>query len=642
MSPLQVDSSSMTSLEKQSVASEDAWPRLPWQLPNAEERWEDRKKEFTDDQKKHAWDKTADTVKTYSEEMVKRWNGEIDTLLVYAGLFSAILTAFIVQSYPLLTPDPSDPVLVTLQQISAQLNSFSVNPPFVNSTQPALSLEEVPPAPVPRWAVWLNALWFSSLIFSLSAASVGIMVKQWLNEYSSGLSGTSRQIARLRQYRLDKLARWRVAVIVAFLPVLLQAALVLFFAGLLVLLWQLDQAVAVVASTLIGILSVFTFGSAILPAFTTDCCYLSPLVYAIFDLVRPLRAALAVVRRMLSEGLDLVKPILPACAQRLVGFVRRWLWTSDDHHEFTWRGWELFQVAKSVQQLDAAMVTMAYSVTMDAGYLNEATICFTDLTPQDVIRCFEGIDAQNIRHWPVENQLFRAQMPTDIWSDVWLALVTTDMKDIGKLSWRCGDYLICSQLPVADAARCSYSAENLCSADGRLSAWLQDLIIRQGIPMSARAQQCFALVAERVLREHAEIQDYASFVDYHDALHMLLDCVVHSGRTSTRGAEGETAGAIRDLARHALVTLLERFHVSVEAWEGRWYVAWVGLNSVVTRLREHAHLDDLLSPALVDALARYLKEDPGQTLELSAVNKEWVRRRKRELDACGERPITPV
>ena len=146
-------------------------------------------------------------------------------------------------------------------------------------------------------------------------------------------------------------------------------------------------------------------------------------------------------------------------------------------------------------------------------------------------------------------------------------------------------------------------------------------------------------MAERVLREHAEIQDYASFVDYHDALHMLLDCVVHSGRTSNTGAEGGTARAIRDLARHALVTLLKRFHVSVEAWEGRWYVAWVGLNSVVTRLREHAHLDDLLSPALVDALAVYLKEDPGQTLELSAVNKEWVRRRKREreLDGCGER-----
>ncbi|KAI0752056.1 hypothetical protein C8Q74DRAFT_1222439 [Fomes fomentarius] len=38
----------------------------------------------------------------------------------------------------------------------------------------------------------------------LSAASVGIMVKQWLNEYSTGLFRDSRHFARLRQYRLGK------------------------------------------------------------------------------------------------------------------------------------------------------------------------------------------------------------------------------------------------------------------------------------------------------------------------------------------------------------------------------------------------------------------------------------------------------
>ena len=67
--------------------------------------------------------------------MVDQWNKEIDTMLVFvgvvfhrrcnldfrtdrsgmhqAGLFSAILTAFNVQSYILLTPDPDpDPILL--------------------------------------------------------------------------------------------------------------------------------------------------------------------------------------------------------------------------------------------------------------------------------------------------------------------------------------------------------------------------------------------------------------------------------------------------------------------------------------------------------------------------------------------------
>ncbi len=53
------------------------------------------------------------------------------------------------------------------------------------------------------------------------------MVKQWLNEYNTGVTGTSLEISRLRQYRLNNLAKWHVAEIVSILPVLLQVALAL-------------------------------------------------------------------------------------------------------------------------------------------------------------------------------------------------------------------------------------------------------------------------------------------------------------------------------------------------------------------------------------------------------------------------------
>ena len=43
---------------------------------------------------------------------------------VQGGLFSAVLTAFNVQSYQLLTPPPAtDPVIITLERISAQLGT---------------------------------------------------------------------------------------------------------------------------------------------------------------------------------------------------------------------------------------------------------------------------------------------------------------------------------------------------------------------------------------------------------------------------------------------------------------------------------------------------------------------------------------
>ncbi|EJF60966.1 hypothetical protein BD309DRAFT_832166, partial [Dichomitus squalens] len=135
---------------------------------------------YTQAEKEEALSKTAEIVRKYSDEMVKRWNEEIDTLLVYAGLFSAILTAFNVQSYLLLQPPATpDPTLAVLQQISLQLNSFSVNPPFVNSTQHAI-IPSIPPTPeAESWAVALNTLWFSALICSLASASCGILIKQW-------------------------------------------------------------------------------------------------------------------------------------------------------------------------------------------------------------------------------------------------------------------------------------------------------------------------------------------------------------------------------------------------------------------------------------------------------------------------------
>ncbi|KAI0363346.1 hypothetical protein BV20DRAFT_905940, partial [Pilatotrama ljubarskyi] len=180
-----------------------------------------------------AWNEVTQIVKTYSDEMIERWNSEIDTYLVYAGLFSAIVTAFNVQSYLPLQQQP-DPTLAAVMQISLQLSGLSINTPFVNSSHAPFGASDAAragpaPGPPPGAAtVALNTLWFSSLVLSLSSASIGIMVKQWLNEYKSGLPSGSqktsretaetRESARLRQYRLNNLIKWRVDVVVLAIP----------------------------------------------------------------------------------------------------------------------------------------------------------------------------------------------------------------------------------------------------------------------------------------------------------------------------------------------------------------------------------------------------------------------------------------
>ncbi len=112
------------------------------------------------------------------------------------------------------------------------------------------------------------------------------MVKQWLNEYCGGISpSTSRETARLHQYRLHNLIKWRVGAIVMVIPVLLQLALSLFLASLLVLLWTLHNSVAAVASTLVFLLVAFTIGTMLLPLARFGCAFLSPQTYAL-DIVR--------------------------------------------------------------------------------------------------------------------------------------------------------------------------------------------------------------------------------------------------------------------------------------------------------------------------------------------------------------------
>ncbi|KAI0654027.1 hypothetical protein C8Q70DRAFT_1088249 [Cubamyces menziesii] len=101
------------------------------------QQYSDRSNLFTQDEKDKAFAQAAVIVKGYSDELVMRWSSEIDTYLVYAGLFSAILTAFNVESYQLLQPASPDPTSVVLQHISLQLSSLSYKPPLINSSYPA-------------------------------------------------------------------------------------------------------------------------------------------------------------------------------------------------------------------------------------------------------------------------------------------------------------------------------------------------------------------------------------------------------------------------------------------------------------------------------------------------------------------------
>lgn len=244
------------------------------------------------------WTEVSSILRKHDEDMVKAHNENIDTLLVFvsipycdplsysaltrdykAGLFSAILTAFIIEAYRLLQQDPAELSVQILLQISMQLSSLSVNPDFINSTF-------VPSPPVsfsPEISsTWINALWFSSLVLSLITASLGILVKQWLREYLANKFVSPKQYCAVRLFRIRGLRFYKVSEIASLLPVLLQLALVLFLIGLVVFIRSIHPSIASCVIALVTAWISFVLGTSAIPLFSPSCPYKTPLLKSSF------------------------------------------------------------------------------------------------------------------------------------------------------------------------------------------------------------------------------------------------------------------------------------------------------------------------------------------------------------------------
>ncbi|TRM67018.1 hypothetical protein BD626DRAFT_627457 [Schizophyllum amplum] len=204
-----------------------------------------------------AWQECSKLVDTHDTTMCQVWGGEVDTLLVFAGLFSAVLTAFIIEAYKWLLEEPDDLTADYLRQILAIMSNTTIPSVPRSSSRPSLPDDVV---------ALINGLWFSSLTLSLSSALIGIVSKQWLREYLRDVGRTHETNLSIRQVKYEGLTRWYVGAIITTIPLLLQTALFLFLVGIVYLLWHLQPTVAAIISVL-GIFVVFFFiATTILPA----------------------------------------------------------------------------------------------------------------------------------------------------------------------------------------------------------------------------------------------------------------------------------------------------------------------------------------------------------------------------------------
>ncbi|KAK7016202.1 hypothetical protein VNI00_018967, partial [Paramarasmius palmivorus] len=207
-----------------------------------------------------------------------------------AGLFSAVVTAFLIESYQWLQEDPEDTTVVILTQIFHQLNASSIPKPE--------------PFTPDASSIRINCFWFLSLIFSLTSALFGLLCKQWLREHQRDVpTRTVAENLALRQLRRDSFEKWGVASFLSALPILLEIALVFFFIGVLDLLWTLHPIVFGICLAAISLSMGLYVLTTILPTITLPrqarfihyrdfgqlayqfiCPYKSPQAWAVYKL----------------------------------------------------------------------------------------------------------------------------------------------------------------------------------------------------------------------------------------------------------------------------------------------------------------------------------------------------------------------
>ncbi|KAK0459905.1 hypothetical protein IW261DRAFT_1290017, partial [Armillaria novae-zelandiae] len=180
------------------------------------------------------WKTYVDESKNRDARMDRESRESLDVLLVFAGLFSAVVTTFVAQTSQSLQADYA--------QVSASLlfEMVLIQRAIANGS----SLDNVPVSSLNPFTtftpattdVWVNGLWFMSLSLSLATALVAVLVKQWLHHYLALPLGTSREHSLVRHYRYVGFQKWHVLVIIGLLPVLMHLALGIFFVGLTIFL----------------------------------------------------------------------------------------------------------------------------------------------------------------------------------------------------------------------------------------------------------------------------------------------------------------------------------------------------------------------------------------------------------------------
>ncbi|KAG9050302.1 hypothetical protein FS837_006412 [Tulasnella sp. UAMH 9824] len=177
------------------------------------------------------YDKIADEL---DNGMITGLKSSLDGLLIFAGLFAGINSAFLALTLPKMSADPADDTNALLLQLVRGNNETALS----------LTLPSTEFSPK-RQIYTINFLFLVSLASALFASFFAVIGKQWLAYYQTpeGSGGDKQRGEQLK--RSQGAERWRlVPILDGLIPLLLQFALVIFAVGIILYLHTLSDALA--------------------------------------------------------------------------------------------------------------------------------------------------------------------------------------------------------------------------------------------------------------------------------------------------------------------------------------------------------------------------------------------------------------
>ncbi|KAG8919523.1 hypothetical protein FRC01_001247 [Tulasnella sp. 417] len=208
------------------------------------------------------YDRLADI---HDKKLTTNLNGNLDVLLIFAALFSAINTTFISITMPDLSPNPSDETNALLRLLVTRADNNTLT-----------QSDFAPPFSANSNSITVNCLLYASLSCSLLAAVGAMMAKEWLQSFDrTGQTGPLEDQARFRQRKYNGVQEWHLEAVIKFLPNLLLLSVIFFFVGICLFLFPINTIVAGIVIAFSGIGAVFSGIVIVAGAVSLTCPYQS-------------------------------------------------------------------------------------------------------------------------------------------------------------------------------------------------------------------------------------------------------------------------------------------------------------------------------------------------------------------------------